>query len=151
MNQVHFIANKCISSKERSQNVAFKIAKTKVDNSISEIKVAIAELEADDIAVTQANVIRKLKGKKCKRTIINHWKNLFPSPQAETLFVERDPAQQKPLHQWSNEELGIPSLEQERKINAGKSDAVLMYYLLAMREMRMKQLQTNQGYFCVGG
>src|ERR1035437_2900829 len=111
MNQVHFIDTKCITSKEQQLLSAAKTARTKLENSINEIKNAIAELQAENIKVTQANVIRRLKGKRSKKTIIQHWKTLFPKQTSEeTIFDWRDLANQKPLHQWSNSELGIPKV-----------------------------------------
>ena len=130
------------------QLTAAKIAKTKTDNTIGEIKKAIDELHQENVKPTQANVIRRLKGKRCKKTIISHWKILHPKQSSpETNFVERDHAQQKPLHQLpnlhqlSNFELGLPSLEQEIKNNPGRSPNLLLYYLQVMRENRIHELR----------
>ncbi len=140
MNQVHFINNKCNSRKV----VAEKIAKTKVDNSISEIKRAISEMEAEGIAITQAKVIRRLKGKRCRKTIIRHWKTLFPKNETvEKVCCAEEPYLNKPFYEWKNEELGIPTLQQERSLNPAESEVLLFCYLQAMREIRIKELQKN--------
>ena len=94
--------------------------------SINEIKNAIAELQAENIKVTQANVIRRLTGKRSKKTIIQHWKTLFPKQTSEeTIFDWRDLAIQKPLYQRTNSELGVPTLEQERNYGSSFFDAAL--------------------------
>lgn len=140
MNQVHFINDKCSSRKV----VSDKIAKTKVDNSLKEIKTAVAELETKGIAVTQAKVIRRLKGKRCRKTVIHHWKTLFPkNVPAQEVCCAEEPYLNKPFHQWTNEELGIPTLQQEKILNPAKSEALLFCYLQVMREMRIQELQKN--------
>ena len=142
MNQVHFIDTKCITSKEQQLLSAAKTARTKIDNTINEIKNAIAELQAENIKITQANVIRRLKGKKCKRTIIRHWKTLFPKHSSEdTVYDLPDHANQKPLNQWSNSELGVPTLEQERNYYPDKNVNLLIYHLQCMRQIRIKELE----------
>jgi hypothetical protein len=144
MNEVHYMEPERSTTKEKQLLKAAKTAKTKTDNTLSEIRKAIEDLEADNIRASQANVIRKLNGKLCRRTVVTHWKNLFPKPQADEIknieheFVEQ---QKKPVYLWGLEELGVPTLAEERKLNPGKSDAVLLYYILAMREMRIKELQ----------
>ena len=85
-----------LTSKEKYRITALKTSKTKIDNTINEIKNAIAQLQSEDIKITQANVIRKLKGKRCKKTIIQHWKTLFPKKSSEeTIYGWRDLANHK--------------------------------------------------------
>ena len=92
--------------------------------------------------ITQANVIRRLTGKRSKKTIIQHWKTLFPKKSSEeTIFDWRDLANQKPLHQWSNSELGIPTLEQERNYYPDKNINLLIYHLQCMRQLRIQELE----------
>ena len=131
-----------LTSKEKYRITALKTSKTKIDNSINEIKNAIAELQAEHIKITQANVIRRLKGKRSKKTIIQHWKTLFPKKSSEeTIFDWRDLAIHKPLHQWSNTELGVPTLEQERNYYPDKNVNLLIYHLQCMRQLRIKELE----------
>ena len=99
-------------------------------------------MQSEDIKITQANVIRRLKGKRSKKTIIQHWKTLFPKKSSEeTIFDWRDLANHKPLYQWSNSELGIPTLEQERNYYPDKNLNLLIYHLQCMRQLRIQELE----------
>jgi|ERR1035437_2355857 hypothetical protein len=142
MNEVHFTNCIAIIAEEQRQLTAAKIAKTKTENSINEIKNAIAQLQSEDIKITQANVIRRLTGKRCKKTIIQHWKTLFPKHSSEdTVYDLPDHANQKPLNQWTNTELGVPTLEQERNYYPDKNVNLLIYHLQCMRQFRIQELQ----------
>ena len=87
MNEVHFINDYGISQKEQLYLRAAKTARTKTENSINEIKNAIAELKAENIKITQANVIRRLTGIRCKKTIIHTGKLYFRSTHPRTQFM----------------------------------------------------------------
>ena len=142
MNQVQFIDSKCITQNEHRLLTAGKTAKTKTNRTLKEISNAIGELQREHIKPSQANVIRRLKGKKCKRTIIKHWKTLFSKQDTPSAKLDvRDPAQQKPFEEWSNSDLVIPTLEQEIKLNPHQSPNLLLHYLNVMRAMRIKELQ----------
>src|ERR1035437_8438956 len=133
---------KIIESKKIHRLTAAKITKTKIDNTITEIRKAIAELTAENLKPSQANVIRKLKGKRCKKTIIQHWKSLFPKHSSEdTVYDLPDHANQKPLNQWTNTEFGVPTLEQERNYYPEKNVNLLIYHLQCMRQFRIQELQ----------
>src|ERR1035437_40982 len=130
--------------KEKHLIKALKTSKTKIDNSINEIKNAIAELQAENIKSSQANVIRRLKGKRCKKTIIQHWKSLDSKWQNSKDKIVAEPITDlpvKPLNQWSNSELGVPTLEQERNYYPDKNVNLLIYHLQCMRQFRIQELE----------